>query len=419
MREAGGVLRIGGVAVTELAAEFGTPAYLLDEAEFDIRCDQLRVDFSGFDIYYAGKAFLCIAAAKAVADRGLSLDVCSRGELAVAEAAGFPPERILLHGNNKSAEEVHHAVVIGVGRVVIDSAEEIDLVATAARALQRRVDVLVRVTADVRTDAHEHNATGHVDQKFGFTHRDGTAQRAIQRIQTAPELRLVGLHTHIGSQITSATGFADALRALLDLRGRLPGAPLSEVNLGGGFGIAHRPGDTELDTADLARSLRAVAATDPNPPQLAVEPGRAIAGPAGATLYRVGNVRRRPNGRTFVAVDGGLSDNIRPALLGAEYAVVLANRVSEALPVPVRVVGKHCDAGDVVVRDGLLPGDIRAGDLLLVPRTGAYCRSWANNFNSTPRPPVIGVRGGVARPLVRRETLSDLLGLDACWDAAR
>lgn len=416
-RDRAGVLRVAGVPVTELAREFGTPAYLFDEADFRARCMWFSEVFAGFDVYYAGKAFLCRAVAKVVAASGLRLDVCSAGELAVARAAGFPVSRLVVHGNNKSADELAEAVRLGVGRIVVDSAEEIEALSALAARLDRPVSILVRVTAGVHTDAHDHNATGHEDQKFGFTRSDGAADAAIRRVREDSRLDLVGLHTHIGSQIREPDGFEEALRVLLELRARTGGQPVAELSLGGGFGIAHTAAETALDVADLARRLRAVVEEEVRSgglpaPRLAIEPGRAIVGPAGSTVYRVGVVRRRPGGLTYVAVDGGLSDNIRPALLGAEYTVVLANRDSAAALVPVRVVGKHCDAGDIIVRNGTLPGDVRAGDLLIVPRTGAYCRSFASNFNHTPRPPVVGVHDGGARVLVRRETVDDLLRLD-------
>ncbi|MFA1538080.1 diaminopimelate decarboxylase [Actinomadura monticuli] len=413
-RDVQGVLLLGGVPVTALAERFGTPAYIVDESEFRARCAMFARAFDGFDIYYAGKSFLCKAIARIVAEAGLRLDVCGGGELAVALAAGFPPNRIVLHGNNKSAAELTRALTSGVGRIVIDSENEIELLSAIARRLGVRATVLLRVVAGVRTDTHPHNATGHEDQKFGLGR--SAAGPAIARIRADDRFELAGLHTHLGSQIRTPAAYEAALTRLLDLRARAaPACP--EINLGGGFAMAYTEPDTGIDLEDLARELQARADAHSRTrgltvPRLAIEPGRSIAGPAGCTLYRVGTVKERPGLRTYVAVDGGLSDNIRPALLGADYTAALAGRCSTARGIRVRVVGRHCDAGDILVREGTLPADVRPGDLLAVPGTGAYCRSFSSNFNHSPRPPVVGVRSGRARVLVRGETEEDLLRLD-------
>ena len=420
MRHPDGVLRIGGVSVADLADRFGTPAYLFDEHEFRTRCAEFRAAFHDFDVYYAAKAFLCKVAVRLVAQAGLNLDVCTGGELAVALAAGFPPERIVLHGNNKSAAELHDALGYGVGRVVVDSLDEIDQLAALARRYRTRARVLVRVTAGVRSDAHDHNATGHLDQKFGIPVDGGAAAEAIGRVLGSGALDLRGVHTHLGSQILDTTAYGIAAGRAIALYAGVAathGIQLPELNLGGGFGIAYTEADHPATPAELAAQLRRAAADACREhgiatPRLAVEPGRAIAGPAGCTLYRVGTVKRIDGVRTYVSVDGGVSDNIRPALFGTRYPVTLAGRASAAPPAPARVVGRHCDAGDIVVRDAFLPADVRSGDLLAVAATGAYCRSWANNFNHTPRPPVVAVSGGQARVVVRRETVEDLLRLD-------
>ena len=433
-----GVLSVAGVPVTDIAAEHGTPAYLLDVADFRARLAAHRDAFAaafapaaglaGARVYYAGKAFLCVAAARWVAEAGVGLDVCTGGELAVARRAGFPAERLELHGNNKSAAEIAGAVQAGVGRIVLDAAEEVERVAAAADAAGRVVDVLVRVTVGVEAHTHSYIATAHEDQKFGFALADGSAAAAVGRVLELPGLRLRGLHSHIGSQIFDTAGFAVAAGRLLDFRAgllathgdRLPDG-LAELGLGGGFGIAYTTADDPADPAALATGMAAVvrercAATGTPVPLVTVEPGRAVAGPSTCTLYTVGTVKQvRLDGghtRTYVAVDGGMSDNVRPALYGAPYSATRANRSSAAGPALSRVVGRHCESGDVVVWDEYLPADVRAGDLLAVPGTGAYCRSMSSQYNHVPRPPVLAVEDGAVRPVVRRETEQDLLALE-------
>ncbi|WP_030160176.1 diaminopimelate decarboxylase [Streptomyces sp. NRRL S-244] len=415
-----GVLSIGGVPMTELAEQYGTPAYIFDEADFRERCTTFRQAFHDFDVYYASKAFLTRTSARIVEETGLSLDVCTEGELAYAKAVDFPAERILLHGNNKSEADLVAALTYGVGRIVVDSVEELDrLEALVPRFPGSRPGVLLRVTVGVQADTHAHIATAHEDQKFGFSLVSGEAEKAVRRVADSGLLELRGLHSHIGSQILGTAGFEAAAKRLVELRAKLArdGIELPELDLGGGFGIAYTEHDAPTPAKAMADILRTVvekecAALGVPVPRLAIEPGRAIAGPAGVTLYRVGAVKHREGIRTFVAVDGGMSDNVRTALYDATYSVQLAGRISDAPPALVRVVGKHCDAGDVVVREDHLPSDVRAGDLLAVPGTGAYCRSLAHNYNQIPRPPVIAVAEGRAREIVRRETVEDLMRLD-------
>jgi diaminopimelate decarboxylase len=414
-----GVLRVGGVDIISLAKEFGTPAYLFDEADFRMRCAEFRTFFHDFDVFYAGKAFLCKTSVRLVEQAGLSLDVCTGGELTVALTAGFPPERILMHGNNKSEDELQRALESGVSRIVVDSFEEIDRLEILARLQQKHPRLLVRITVGVMANTHEYIATAHDDQKFGFSLANGAAAKAVHRILDSEVLELCGLHSHIGSQILGVAAFEEAARRLLKFRAEIAeeGTELPELNLGGGFGIAYTDADKPTDPQTLAETLRTVvakkcASLGVSVPRLAIEPGRAIAGPSGCTLYRVGAVKRINGVRTYVTVDGGMSDNVRTALYDGIYSVKLASRASSAEPMLSRVVGKHCDAGDIVVRDDFLPADVRAGDLLAVPGTGAYCRSLSLNYNHVPRPPVIAVSNGQTRMIIRRETENDMLRLD-------
>jgi diaminopimelate decarboxylase len=413
--DASGVLVVGGVSVARIAEEYGTPTFVLDEADFRGRARAWREAFADGDPYYAGKAFLCHEVVRWVEADGLGLDVCTGGELAVAVRAAFPPERLLFHGNNKSVGELRRAVSYGVGRVVVDSFEEIARlagVAAEAGVVQR---VLVRVTPGVEAHTHEYVQTGQEDQKFGFSLASGAAAKAVEAVAAAPALDMVGLHAHIGSQIFETQGFALAAHRMLGLLATVEGA--TELNLGGGLGIAYTSEDAPLAVGEFAVRLRAIVADECASlgiavPGLAVEPGRAIAGPAMVTLYEVGTVKELPGLRTYVSVDGGMSDNIRTVLYDAHYTARLASRRSDAEPRRVTLCGKHCESGDIVIRDVPLPADLRPGDLVAVPATGAYGRAMASNYNHVPRPPVVAVRDGVARVVVRRETEADLLALD-------
>ena len=418
-RDESGALMLGGVDVRDLATEFGTPAYLLDEADFRSRCRDFVQAFAGTDVHYAAKAFCSLAALRWVVEEGLGLDVCSGGELAAALRAGVPPDRIAFHGNNKSVAELEQALDAGVGRIVVDSFAEIARLAWLAEERGRRQPVLVRATVGVEAHTHEFIATAHEDQKFGFSVAGGDAFEACRRVLNLASLELVGVHSHIGSQIFDTSGFEvsahRAVALLAELRDEL-GATPPYLDLGGGFGIAYTAADTPMDVPALAASMRAIVTRECTAaglvePRLAVEPGRAIAGPASITLYEVGTVKDTPH-RRYVSVDGGMSDNIRTALYDAQYTCVLASRVSDVPPVLCRVVGKHCESGDIVVRDTWLPADLVPGDLVAVAATGAYCRSLASNYNHQPRPPVIAVSGSAARVVVRRETVDDLLRLD-------
>ena len=419
-----GVATMAGLDVRDLAAEFGTPVFLLDEADFRARARAYADAFAGADVFYAGKAFLCGAVAKWVNEEGLHLDVCSSGELAVALRAGFPAERIALHGNNKSVAELEMALEAGVGRIVLDSYAEIVRLADLARQRNVVAKVQVRVTVGVEAHTHEFIATAHEDQKFGFSLAGGAAAEAVRRVLMLPSLDLLGLHSHIGSQIFDTDGFEVAASRLVGLATAIRdehGVELPELDLGGGLGIAYTADDDPADVSATAKSLitiveRACAGAGLAVPRLSVEPGRAIAGPGTVTLYEVGTVKpvALSGGatRVYVSVDGGMSDNIRTALYDASYTAALVSRASDAAPALSRLVGKHCESGDIVVRDLYLPADIAPGDLVAVAATGAYCRSMASNYNLLGRPPVVAVKDGAARVIVRRETDDDLSRLD-------
>ena len=422
--KADGVLVVGGVDVRDLARELGTPAYVLDELDFRQRARAFRSAFADYDVFYAGKAFLCTTVARWVQEEGLCLDVCSAGELTVALRSGFDPARIGFHGNNKTTAELRTALEIGVGRIVVDSFDELDRLDALVVETGRTAPVMIRVTAGVEAHTHEYIATAHEDQKFGFSINAGEAFEAVRRVSGREEYRLLGLHSHIGSQIFDTSGFEVAARRVLALHARVSeelGVTMPELDLGGGFGIAYTTQDDPSDPAQLAVELTKIVEHEcrglgVDVPRLSVEPGRAIVGPAMCSLYEVGTVKpvELDAGaiRTYVSVDGGMSDNIRTALYDADFSTTLASRASNAPVVLARVVGKHCEAGDILVKDEFLPGDVAPGDLVAVPGTGAYCWSMASNYNHALRPPVVAVRDGRATVLVRRETEDDLLATD-------
>ena len=428
-RAATGIIEVAGVSVTALAAQFGTPLYVMDEADVRARAVGARSAFdrefnrvgSSAKVYYAGKAFLSAEIARWVTESGLYLDVASGGELAVALAAGIEPGRIGLHGNNKSLAEIDRAVASGVGVIIIDSVIEIERVAAAARLHDRRQRVRLRVNSGVHAHTHEYLATAREDQKFGIALSDAGANAAI--IRSHPELEFLGLHCHIGSQIFEIEGFAESARRLMALHAELlADGPVPELNLGGGFGISHTSAETAMAIDDIAAALANIVASEAERlglavPIVAVEPGRSIVGPSTFTLYEVGTIKDvvvdGANIRKYVSVDGGMSDNVRPALYEADYSVRIANRHSDAAATLVRVVGKHCESGDIVVLADYLPEDVEPGDLLAVPATGAYCWSLSSNYNYLARPAVVAVSAGQARVIVRGETENDLLSRDA------
>jgi diaminopimelate decarboxylase len=409
-----GRLCVGDVPLTEVADEFRTPTYVIDEADFRARARRYRKALRHAEVVYAGKSLLTIAVARWAREEGLGIDVCSVGELTAAIMAGVQPAHIVMHGNAKSLDELRAAVRVGVGRIVLDSCSEIvDLAGVGPR----RQRVLIRVTPDIDIHGHRAVTTGVSDQKFGFTLDGGHAADAVARVLAHPDLNLIGLHCHIGSQVTDTTLYGEAIRRMIafmaDIRTR-HGVILTELNIGGGHAVPYVAGDPELNIDELARAiddaLDAACAAERFPrPVIVVEPGRAISARAGVTLYQVCGVKTQPGGRTFVAVDGGMSDNPRVSLYGAKYTVALANRHSLAPRQRVTVAGRHCEAGDEIARDVELPVDLHPGDLLAVACTGAYHHSMASNYNMVGRPPVVAVADGRARQLVRRETVADLL----------
>lgn len=423
-------LSISGISATALAQEFATPAFIMDEADFRARAiswdDALKSAFgeNAGTVYYAAKAFLCTEVARWIKDIGIGIDVCTGGELAVALAGGVDPAKIELHGNNKSVAEINKAVSVGVGTIVLDSLFEIDRVAAAATQYGKVQRVLLRLTPGIEAHTHESIATAHEDVKFGFSIASGSAWKAIEAVRTHSSIELRGFHAHIGSQILDTDSFevsAERLIALLAKYRDAFGVELPELDLGGGYGIHYIPGDEELAPSVAMQAVASAvikncAVHSLNIPKISIEPGRAVVGPTMFTLYEVGTVKdvtlENGDNRRYISIDGGMSDNIRPSLYKADYTAVLANRTSTAPLLSTRLVGKHCETGDILIYSIELAGDIAPGDLLAIPATGAYGRSMASNYNHVLRPPVIAVKNGKARVIVRRESEADLLGLD-------
>ena len=426
----GAELSIAGITAKTLAKEFGTPTFFIDEADFRERAlawDKALKDAFGSHagtVYYASKAFICTEVARWIKEIGIGIDVSTGGEMAVALAGSIDPSKIEVHGNNKSLGEIEKAISVGVEAIVIDSLYEIERVAEAAKKAGKVQRVLLRITPGIQAHTHESIATAHEDVKFGFSIASGAAWAAIAAVRTHPSLELRGVHAHIGSQIFGYKSFEILSERLISLLAQYRDefkSELPELDLGGGFGIAYMPGDETVDPHEAMNALAAAvtkncATHNLQIPRVSIEPGRAIVGPTMFTLYEVGTVKdvTLENGthRRYISIDGGMSDNIRPSLYGAEYTTILANRTSTAPHVSSRLVGKHCETGDIVIREIDLPDDIVPGDLLAVPATGAYGRSMASNYNHVPRPPVVAVIDGKARVIVRRETEADLLRLD-------
>ena len=422
-----GQLMVAGKSAIDLAREFGTPSFILDEADFKSRAiafrDSMNSAFPSSLVYYASKAFTCKEVLRWIKELGMGVDVATGGELEVALAVDFPPAKIQVHGNNKSIAEIERAVEVGVGNIVIDSMWEISRIAAAAKKFGKQQAVMARLNPGVEAHTIEAIATAHEDVKFGLSIASGMAWEAIQEISKYPELDFRGVHAHIGSQIFVMDGHHLAIDHLLDFMARYRdefGRELPDVDFGGGFGIVYTKEDAPLAISDAINQIKEVvvkgcAARNLKVPHVAIEPGRAIVGPSMCTIYEVGTTKRiqlEEGTRNYISVDGGMSDNIRPALYGAQYEAHLANRKSTANTELSRVVGKHCETGDILIRDIQLPSDINPGDLLAIPATGAYNRSMASNYNHVPRPPVIAVKDGNARVIVRRESYQDLLNLD-------
>jgi len=408
-----------GLDFDALAAEYGTPLFVYDEDALRAKAREYVAAFGPDSVIYAGKAFLCAAMVRLVEEEGLYLDVATGGELHVGLRSGFPAGRIVFHGNNKSDDELRAALVVGVGRIVADSNDELDRLEAIGATEGVVPRVLVRVTPGVEAHTHEYIETGTEASKFGFTVSSGVARDAALRVAASPHLELAGLHCHIGSQIYVLDSYARAVRVVVELLRDLDarGVRIPELNLGGGLGARYLADDPVLDVGSYARVLRDAVATATadaglDAPRVMVEPGRSIVAPAAITLYRVGTVKQIPGIGTYVAVDGGMSDNPRPVLYGAGYEAFLPARIDEPRPLECTIVGKHCEQGDIVVSGARMPDPVVVGDLLATPTTGAYGYSMASNYNKVPRPAVVFVRDGVPRLVVRRETLDDLLRLD-------
>lgn len=404
--DAEGRLAIGGVDVLDLAAEHGTPLFVYDEDHLRARCREAVAAF-GEGVAYGSKAFLCLAMARLVHEEGMHLDVSTAGELHVALAAGVPPDKLILHGNNKSLDEIRRARQLGV-RIVVDSFDELDRLDVLS-CEDGTARVLIRVTPGVEAHTHEYVMTGQVDSKFGFGLASGQAAEAVKRVTASAGIELVGIHAHIGSQIFLVESFEKAVEVLADFVRPLD---VAELCMGGGLGVPYVAGEDAPTITEWASGVQAACAAADISAHITAEPGRAVAATAGVTLYRVGTIKDVPGVRTYVAVDGGMSDNPRPVLYGSGYESFLPRATDAARPLAARVVGHHCESGDVLVRDARLPADLKVGDLLCTPVTGAYGHSMASNYNKVPRAEVVFVKDGQARVVVRRETPDDLLRLD-------
>ena len=424
----GGQMSIANCSAINLVKEFGSPIFVLDQDDFFMRTNAWRTaldtSFGSGQLYYAAKSFICVEVARWLKQLKVGLDVCSGGELAVALAADFPASDIEFHGNNKSVDEITTAIKSAVGTIVIDSFDELERVALIAKSLGKIQKVYLRLTPGIDAHTHEFISTAHEDVKFGFSIASGAAGEALDKSMSYASLNLAGVHCHIGSQIFEVSGFEAAAKRLVDVLAKFRdkyAKELPELNIGGGYGIAYTKDEQAISPQDVMPAIAKVIKSECEKlnlavPKISIEPGRAIVGPTTTTIYLVGTTKSvtLDDGsiRRYVSVDGGMSDNIRPALYGATYSAFLANRTSTAKSISTRVVGKHCESGDILISDIELPSDIKIGDLLAIPATGAYGRSMASNYNHIPRPSVIAVLNGSAREILRRETEADLLNLD-------
>jgi diaminopimelate decarboxylase len=425
-----GELTIAGIKATSLTKEFGSPLFVLDENDFRNRAASWKAalvkhfDANAGEVYYAAKSFISVEVAKMVAESGIGIDVCTGGELAVALAANFPTDRMELHGNNKSLAEIEEAIKVGVSRIVIDSIQEIERVQLLAAKAGKNQKVLIRLTPGVEAHTHESISTAHEDVKFGLSIASGAAWKAIEAIEASHNLTLQGFHCHIGSQIFNTEGYEIAIGRIVALLGKFRDhfdRELPEFDMGGGFGIAYLPGEITFDPDAAIAKVASVIKSECTAnnlalPKISIEPGRAISGPTTTTLYEVGTTKHIEldggDMRHYISVDGGMSDNLRTGLYGAKYMAILANRTSSETPIQSRLVGKHCETGDIIIRDLQFPSDVKPGDLIATPATGAYGRSMASNYNHVPRPAVVAVKDGKARLILRRESTKDLLALD-------
>jgi len=403
-----GQLLVGGCDLLDVAAEYGTPLFAYDEAHLRARAREAVAAFGG-GAAYAGKAFLCRAMARLVAEEGMHLDVATGGELFVALAAGFPPERLVLHGNNKSDAELAEARAAGVGRVVVDSFDELDRLERLHAADGIVPKVLLRITPGVEAHTHEFVMTGQDDSKFGFGVASGSAEQGFRRAQSSPAVELVGIHTHIGSQVFVADSYEKAVGVMAPF---LVEHALPELSIGGGLGVAYVEGETAPSITEWAEGIHHACEAAGITARVSAEPGRSIAAAAAVTLYTVGTTKDLPGIREYVSVDGGMSDNPRPVLYGSGYETFLPRSVEAERPRQIRLVGKHCESGDLLVREGWVPQDLAVGDVLATPVTGAYGHSMGSNYNKVPRPAVVFLKGGDARLVVKRESYEDLLRND-------
>ena len=403
-----GVLHIGGCNTLDLAAEFGTPVFVYDEQHLRDRCRE-AVEAFGDGVAYATKAFLCAAMARLAHEEGMHLDVATGGEFHVALNAGVPAERLVLHGNNKSLAELRMAVEAGIGRIVVDSFDELDRLDMLFAETGVAPKVLLRLTPGIKAETHDYVSTGQDDSKFGFTVSNGGAERAIERAQMSPAVDVLGIHAHIGSQVFAVGSLGKAAGVIGEIA---TAHDFAEMSVGGGLGVPYVDDEIAPTIAEWGRVVRDACAAAGVTATVLAEPGRSIAAAAAVTLYTVGTIKDIDGVRTYVSVDGGMSDNPRPVLYGSGYETFLPRSVGAERPKRVTVVGKHCESGDILVRDGLVPDDITIGDVLATPVTGAYGHSMGSNYNKVLRPPVVFVRDGTARLVVRRETYDDLTRLD-------
>jgi diaminopimelate decarboxylase len=404
-----GVLSIGGVTIAAMAEQFGTPLYVYDEEHLRNRCREAAAAFGKDRVIYATKAFLCGAMARLANEEGLLLDVATGGELFAALHAGVPGERCVFHGNNKSVEELRAAITARVQHIVVDSFDELDRLEKLHSEGMPAPRVQLRITPGVHVDTHDYVATGQDDSKFGFNLNNGDAMRAIQRAQASAAVELVGIHCHIGSNVLSVANFADACAVMVNL---FLSVDLPELTLGGGLGVAYTNGETAPSMSEWADVLKRATSAIPSEKKVFVEPGRSIVATAGLTVYEVGTVKSIDGIRTYISVDGGMSDNPRPMMYGSAYEAFDPARTSADRTEHVRIVGKHCESGDIVINDALVAPNVQPGDLMVTPVTGAYGHSMASNYNKVPRPAVVFVANGAAREVVRRETYEDLVRFD-------